>query len=116
MKNIIFDIQRFCVKDGPGIRTTVFLKGCPLNCDWCHNPESKNSKPTLAFNSEKCIRCGKCKENCSKKAILQVGVIDRERCNLCGDCISLCTGALEIWGQETTCEQVLEEVLKDKSF
>ena len=69
MKSVIFNIQRFCVKDGPGIRTTVFLKGCPLNCIWCHNPESKKKLPELAFDNSKCIKCNECIFVCDKNAI-----------------------------------------------
>ena len=116
MKGFLFNIQRFCVKDGPGIRTTVFLKGCPLDCKWCHNPESKSQKPVLAFNKNKCVNCKKCLSVCPKQAILEVGVINRELCNLCNQCVNVCCGALEVWGEELTPEQVLEILLKDKDF
>lgn len=116
MENIVFNIQRFCVKDGPGIRTTVFLKGCPLNCEWCHNPESKTKEKQIAFNIDRCISCGKCVNVCTQNAILQIGVLQREKCNLCGKCVEDCVGALEVWGQEITCEQVFNEVLLDKDF
>ncbi len=116
MENVIFNIQRFCVKDGPGIRTTVFLKGCPLNCVWCHNPESKEKEPIIVYDNSKCVNCNECIKVCEQKAIKDLGEIDRENCNLCGKCISVCCGALELWGESQTKEQVFEIVLKDKAF
>ena len=116
MKGNVFNIQRFCVKDGPGIRTVVFLKGCPLDCKWCHNPESKQQAPVLAFYENKCVNCKKCLNVCPKQAILDVGVINREACNLCGQCVNVCCGALEILGEELTEKQVIETLLKDKDF
>ena len=116
MKNYVFDIQRFCIKDGPGIRTTVFLKGCPLDCVWCHNPESKQKSPILAFDKSKCISCGSCINTCLQKAILTVGVIERDKCNLCSDCVKSCIGALEILGKEIEIDQIILTVLSDKSF
>lgn len=116
MKSYIFDIQRFCVKDGPGIRTTVFVKGCPLNCVWCHNPESKQKEPVLAFDKSKCISCAGCVKACTQGAILTQGQVDRNKCNLCGDCVKSCVGALEILGEEAQIDEVLKTVLSDKSF
>ena len=116
MKSYVFDIQRFCVKDGPGIRTTVFVKGCPLNCVWCHNPESKQKEPVLAFDKSKCISCGVCVKVCTQGAILGQGQIDRNKCNLCRDCVKSCVGALEILGAEAQIDEVLKTVLSDKSF
>lgn len=120
MKGTIFDIQRFCVNDGPGIRTTVFLKGCPLNCLWCHNPESKQFRPQLSFIKKHCILCGKCQEAC-KYGVHDVSdkahKIDYEKCRLCGNCIDSCpTNALSIYGKEASVEEVLSTVLRDRDY
>lgn len=116
----VFNIQRFSVNDGPGIRTTVFLKGCMLNCLWCHNPESKSPKPQLMFHETKCIGCGNCMKVCPR-GLHKVGeagehVIDRETCVACGVCEEHCVGALEIAGKEMTVEEILQEVMKDALF
>ena len=114
----IFDIQRCSVNDGPGLRTVLFLKGCPLRCRWCHNPESQNPRPELLFNYEKCLGCGRCAAVCSCH-ILENGVhtIRRDRCAACGKCAGACPAdALEIKGRECTAEEVLDELRKDKKF
>ena len=118
MENIVFDIQRFCVNDGPGIRTTVFLKGCMLNCLWCHNPESKSNKPVLMFNNEKCIGCNSCVNICECHKIGDDNnhLIDRSECILCGKCVNSCVGALSICGKVMSANEVIEIVLKDKEF
>lgn len=104
----IFDIQRNSYVDGPGIRTTVFFKGCNLRCAWCHNPESQSPKPQLMFYKNKCTGCGKCKEKCPHAL---------ESCTLCGKCTLYCPhDAREICGEEYTVDQLLREVLKDKTF
>jgi pyruvate formate lyase activating enzyme len=116
----VFDIQRFCVHDGPGIRTTVFLKGCPLRCLWCHNPESLDPAPALSFTESRCIGCGACLTACPVGAhILNRGKhqIDRTRCQSCGACAAACpTGALEIVGRSMTVGEVLAVVLEDRPF
>lgn len=116
----IFNIQKFCVNDGPGIRTTVFFKGCPLNCVWCHNPESKKAVPEVFYNASKCIKCGKCMAKCDENAHDFSGDVHnykREKCIVCGKCCDLCpTEALEVAGYEITAEDALKEVLKDKAF
>ncbi|MCL4418059.1 MAG: glycyl-radical enzyme activating protein, partial [Actinobacteria bacterium] len=117
---IVFDIQRFCVNDGPGIRTTVFLKGCPLNCLWCHNPESISIEPEIIFSNEKCIGCGSCVAVCANNA-LQIlerkSMIKRENCNKCGRCAEICnTGALRIAGKKTSLFEVMEELEKDRQY
>lgn len=99
MKGIVFDIQRFSVHDGPGIRTTVFMKGCPLHCMWCHNPEGLSSRPQLQHISEKCIGCG----SCGTRSRLS----DSENCP---------TRALSVCGEEITVAQAIDEILKDKDF
>jgi len=116
----VFNIQKFSVNDGPGIRTTVFLKGCPLNCIWCHNTESKFTKREIFYNFEKCIGCGKCSNICDYLChIIEDGkhIYDRSRCIACGECTKECfTEALETVGETKTVEEVIEEVLKDKDF
>lgn len=116
---VIFDIQRFCVSDGPGIRTTVFLKGCPLGCKWCHNPESRSPKTELAFYSEKCVGCGACAAVCPSGCHGFVGghTIDRAKCVVCGACAEACAhSALERVGREVGVSEVIEEVLRDRAF
>ena len=116
---LIFNIQRFSVNDGPGIRTNVFFKGCPLNCLWCHNPESKSTKPDLGFIASKCIGCGHCLTQCPGHChTMENGehVIDRSKCLACRACERFCAGALEIMGREMTVDEVLGEVMKDEIF
>ncbi len=116
----ILTVQRFCLNDGPGIRTTVFFKGCPLHCRWCHNPESISFKSELLFELEKCVYCGKCAASCKTGAhLFEKGghAVIRENCTLCNECVSVCRfGALEIAGKEATTEEIAAEVLKDLSF
>lgn len=121
MKNgTVFNIQKFSVNDGPGIRTTVFLKGCPLDCLWCHNPESKSSEPEIMYDAKKCIGCGSCVNICAEKChIITKGLhmFQRTNCNLCGKCVEVCmTDALEKAGSVKTVSEVMDEVLKDKAF
>lgn len=115
---IVFNIQKFCIHDGDGIRTCVFLKGCPLRCIWCHNPESLEKAPELSFNKGNCSLCGKCLEACSARVIKNGSLtINRSNCIKCGKCTGLCLNdANEIIGKEMTTQQVLEEVIKDKIF
>ena len=104
----IFDIQRDSFVDGPGIRTTVFFKGCNLHCAWCHNPESQSAKPQMMFYKNKCTGCGKCREKCPHNL---------ESCDLCGKCTVYCPhDAREICGKEYTVDEVLREIRKDKTF
>jgi pyruvate formate lyase activating enzyme len=117
---VTFNIQRFSTEDGPGIRTTVFLKGCPLHCAWCHNPEGLSPSPELMWYHARCIGVRDCLRACPEDALelTPEGMqIDRERCTACGDCTDACpTGALEIIGQGWTPEEVFAEVMKDRVF
>ena len=116
----IFDIQRFCTHDGPGIRTVVFLKGCPLHCPWCHNPESISPRKQLFYTPDLCIGCGKCVEVCPEGAQQMqdgVHVFNRSNCRLCLQCAEVCcTGALETAGRDVTAEEALAEAARDRVF
>ncbi len=120
MTGRIFEIQRYCIHDGPGIRTTVFLKGCPLNCIWCHNPEGISGERALSFMPERCIGCGYCFRVCPRGAhILDDGAhrLNRAVCRACGACAREChAGALEAVGRDVTPEDALAEVAKDRPF
>lgn len=114
----IAEIQRFCMHDGPGVRTTVFLKGCPLRCLWCHNPETQRRKPEILFFESKCMGCGAC-GTCDENAhgFSVAHVFDRSRCIACGACAQNCpTGALELCGTDMTAEEVFRIVQKDRAF
>ena len=119
MTGTVFNIQRYCTNDGPGIRTTVFLKGCPLNCIWCHNPESKSTRPQVLFDAQRCLACGACAAACPKGLH---GMDDgrhsfrRERCDVCGACARVCSDALELVGETMSVEDILAVVLRDKPF
>ena len=111
----MFDIKHFAVHDGPGIRTTVFLKGCPLKCEWCHSPESQSFEKEIMVNPELCISCGACAKVCTSGALIQPGAINYESCNLCFKCVDECySGALEVVGYHRTVAEVLREVEKDR--
>ena len=117
MKGVIFDIQRFSTHDGPGIRTTVFFKGCPLRCFWCHNPESISPKPEILVKQAACIGCGRCTEACLNAAVSGPGQIDRAACTACGRCAEACpTRALALSGRSADTGEVLAQVLKDRAF
>jgi pyruvate formate lyase activating enzyme len=117
---LIFNLQRFSTEDGPGIRTTVFLKGCPLRCPWCHNPEGLRPDPDLMWYDLRCIGAKDCLKVCPEKALnlRPEGMqIDRGRCTLCGKCRDACpTGAIEIIGRSYTPEELISELLKDQVF
>ena len=122
-RGTVFNVQYFNLHDGPGVRTLVFFKGCPLRCHWCSNPESMSSLPELGLRSSICNRCGKCLEACHEQALFfskaddKVLMVDRQRCKACGECVSVCyPGALTIYGKEMTAEEVFEEAYKDKIF
>lgn len=119
MKLRVTEIQRFCMHDGPGIRTTVFLKGCPLRCAWCHNPETQRLQSELLFYPNKCIGCAACKTSCGNGVHVwsETHLIDRVACISCGNCVENCpTSALEICGSEYTVKDVLSIVEKDRVF
>lgn len=116
----VFQIQRFSVDDGPGIRTTVFLKGCPLRCVWCHNPESFSRNPQLRWYEAKCTLCGRCARVCPQGVheISSRGhLVHREQCLSCGKCVKVCAAdALELLGYRTTAQDVMKEVLRDRPY
>jgi pyruvate formate lyase activating enzyme len=118
---IVFDLQRASLDDGPGIRTTVFLKGCPLHCAWCHNPESQKPGPELAFDATLCLSCQACVAACAS-GVHTFDVTGRhavafDRCIAAGACLSVCpSGALRLYGSEQSVETVMAEVVKDRAF
>lgn len=120
LKGIVFNIQRFSIHDGPGIRTVVFLKGCPLNCLWCSNPESQEVFPRIFHDPRKCMGCNACILKCHSGAISQKGevkLVNMKKCNMCGNCLESCySGALELVGKEMTVEEVMSEIRKDRPF
>lgn len=120
MKGTVFEIKRFAVHDGPGIRTTVFFKGCPLKCVWCHNPEGLSAAPQLAYYAHKCIGCGECATVCTTGAhLFENGshTFDRQACIGCGACANACLGdALTFYGTEMTVEELLPRLLEDREF
>jgi len=135
---LIFNIQRYCLQDGPGIRTTVFLKGCPLRCWWCHNPESQPPEPEIAVLSGRCTRCGECRRVCTQQgengeevksgSEAHAAAVSQDsadvtpvpasfRCIRCGACVDACPShARQMIGRRTTVEEVMAEVLKDRIF
>lgn len=117
---IIFNIQRYSVQDGPGVRTTVFMKGCPLRCLWCSNPESQKNTPQISHRNTLCTKCGRCLDACPQGAIslCRAGIrINRSKCDDCGLCVPVCyPGALEVLGREATVEEALAEAKKDALF
>jgi pyruvate formate lyase activating enzyme len=117
---IVFNIQHYSIHDGPGIRTTVFLKGCPLKCLWCQNPESQTPTPEILLNSEKCIGCGHCVSSCPEEAVSmnnEKAATDRKKCRGCGTCAQLCPSkARTLMGCQMTASEVFEDVNKDAMF
>ena len=120
MKALISDIKRFAVHDGDGIRTTVFFKGCPLKCRWCHNPEGISRKPQLSYIAKKCIQCGACIDRCPAGAhqfFPEGHVFHRDRCLSCGSCVEECLGqALKLYGREITVDELMPHLLADADF
>ena len=118
-KLLVTDIQRFCMHDGPGVRTTVFLKGCPLHCMWCHNPEAQSYKKELLYYKNKCILCGTCFQCPSHAQYLfnSRHSMNKYACILCGECAEYCpTGALEMCGTYMNIEEIIDTVKKDLAF
>lgn len=119
-KGIVFDFKRYAVHDGPGIRTTVFFKGCPLACKWCHNPESILAEPEAAIRYSRCQLCGRCIEACRQNAVSKgtdYAITDFDKCICCGECVYVCpSSAREIIGKEMTADEVMTEIRKDMPF
>lgn len=115
----VFNIQRYSVHDGPGIRTVVFLKGCPLRCRWCSNPESWEIGPTLSYNSKVCVHCGECVSSCTRNAVTykESPLFDLSKCDCCGACEENCVGnSIKIFGKKMNSDEVIHEVMKDEQF
>lgn len=117
---IVFDIKRYAIHDGPGIRTTVFLKGCPLACRWCHNPESQSPSPEIVFREGRCIGCRSCIAACSRGALSwgeRGPTTDRDLCASCGECAAVCyADARELIGWEMTVEETMAAIEADRAF
>ncbi len=119
-KGLIFDIQRYAIHDGPGIRTIAFLKGCPIRCQWCANPESQKPIPEITFHEKECINCDTCIEVCSRDAVTIVDgarLIDKNSCDLCGQCVERCPSeAIEMMGRYITAKNLFDEMATDAPF
>ena len=120
-QGLIFNIQKFSLHDGPGIRTTIFMKGCPLQCRWCSNPESQNATVDIMTAGRNCIDCKRCLDVCPKGCIYEGEgkgkKIDRRLCDLCGKCVTVCPSkSIEKVGTSMTVEEVVEEIQKDETF
>lgn len=121
-RGLVFDVDRFALHDGPGIRMTIFLKGCPLQCAWCHSPESQNPKPEIAYYFEKCLGCQGCLASCPEEGVLSRRPggkirIDRKRCTLCWRCVEECyPGALKRVGRWMTVQELIGIGLRDRIF
>jgi pyruvate formate lyase activating enzyme len=118
---LVFDIKRYSINDGPGIRTTVFLKGCPLQCRWCHNPEGQSFTPEVMVRAARCLKdCSECLAVCPEDALSKSGAmlaLDRVRCTACGECAEICpTQAIEIVGHRLTPAELVQEIEKDRVF
>jgi pyruvate formate lyase activating enzyme len=120
MKGKIYDIQKFAIHDGPGIRTLVFMKGCPLKCLWCSTPQTQKSSPDLLYIEVHCNFCHSCVDACPEKAIASSDEkikIDRKLCKACGQCVDVCPNqALKLVGEQRTVEELFQEVMKDNNF
>ena len=119
VRPLVFDIKRHALEDGPGIRSTVFFKGCPLTCLWCQNPESIDPGPEIGFYPRDCIKCGDCVQACpvSACALEDPFLIDRKRCTRCGDCVEACPGrALRLIGRFYPVDELVDILLRDKTF
>ncbi len=120
IKGLVFDVKKYAIHDGPGIRTTVFFKGCPLECQWCHNPESWRSYAEHGFRKGRCVGCLQCVETCPEQAISIIDnrpVTEMNKCGLCGRCVDTCMAcAREIIGREMTVGDVMDEIEQDVIF
>lgn len=120
-EGLIFDLKKYSINDGPGIRTTVFFKGCPLRCRWCHNPEGQSFAPEIMIRASRCLAdCNECVAACAEDAIVKtasVPVLDRQKCNACGKCTDACPAdAIEMVGRRLNSAQLLREIEKDRIF
>ncbi|WDV44590.1 glycyl-radical enzyme activating protein [Clostridiaceae bacterium M8S5] len=120
MNGMIFNIQKYSINDGPGIRTTVFLKGCPLDCIWCHNPESQNTYKEITYDDKKCISCKSCVANCKNGCFTESQSnirVNFETCSMCSECESQCPSeAIKILGHSKSVKEIIDEVIKDRMF